>query len=226
MTYYERWSPGSVIAMRGIRHNLIWYALPMYVVQDSRDLLACYWPAGSRNIARKKPSGERLTPRDIQETLPKLVESAWLGTDVLMLIQPGAAHAVYVMWEAVAVHHRNHTLRRTELLRRRLLRWFVNLQEPVHRTSVSIDTWDHMLDIEISPDRSSWQWKDEEELEEAVAVGMYTPAQAQAIRAEGERVLDRLRENRSPFCDGWERWSPPSEWSIPRLPAGWGLEFS
>lgn len=226
MTNTERWSPGRVIAMRGIRQNYIWYALPMYVVQDTRDLLACYWPAGIRTKMRKKPSGERLTALDIHQTLPVLVDSSWVETDVLMLIPTGAAHAIYVMWDAVPLNPRNKELWRRDLLHRQPLRWYVNLQNPIRRNPLGIDTWDNMLDIEITPDRKSWRWKDEQELEEAVAVGLYTAAEAQEIRAEGERVIERLRNNRSPFCDGWEKWSPPADWTVPTLPAGWGLEFS
>jgi hypothetical protein len=78
-----------------------------------------------------------------------------------------------------------------------------------------------MLDIVISPDRSSWYWKDEDEFGEAEVIGVYSPEQARSIRAEGERVIRLLDTNASPFCDGWEDWIPPSEWGLPVLPPGW-----
>jgi hypothetical protein len=80
---------------------------------------------------------------------------------------------------------------------------------------------DQMLDIVISPDRSSWHWKDEDEFSEAVAIGVYSHAKAKSIRAEGERVIGMLIANASPFCDGWEDWNPPAEWTIPKYPEGW-----
>ncbi len=99
--------------------------------------------------------------------------------------------------------------------------WYVHLQEPLRRTKIGFDTMDQMLDIVISPDCSSWYWKDEDEFNEAVAIGVYSPEQAHSIRAEGERVIGLLNANASPFCDGWADWTPPMEWGIPNFPAGW-----
>lgn len=96
-----------------------------------------------------------------------------------------------------------------------------NLQDPLRRTPIGFNSMDHILDIVISPDRSEWRWKDEDDFEEAVAIGVYSAQKARAIRAEGERVVERMQANQSPFCDGWERWSPPPEWEIPTLPVGW-----
>jgi predicted RNA-binding protein associated with RNAse of E/G family len=79
---------------------------------------------------------------------------------------------------------------------------------------------DHLLDVVIDPDLS-WRWKDEEELEEAVRLGLLTRQAADGIRAEGERVIAQLEAREPPFCDGWERWRPDPAWPIPELPAGW-----
>jgi hypothetical protein len=81
---------------------------------------------------------------------------------------------------------------------------------------------DHLLDVVASPDRSEWRWKDEDEFREAEAIGVYSSAEVRAIRAEGKRVIKLMQANQSPFCDGWEKWSPPAEWKIPVLPANWG----
>ena len=91
-----------------------------------------------------------------------------------MLVLPGAAHAVYVMWEAGQT---------------KLKCWYIDLQEPLRRTAIGFDTNDHLLDIVISADRSVWRMKDEDEFEEAVRLGVFSQEEAQAIRAEGERVI-------------------------------------
>jgi hypothetical protein len=52
-------------------------------------------------------------------------------------------------------------------------------------------------------------------------IGVYTHKQAQSIRFEGERVIGQLKANASPFCDGWEDWTPPVDWGIPAFPQGW-----
>ncbi len=92
------WNKGDVIVFRGVSQNKIWYVLPVFVVQDTPTLIALYWPSGTRGKFRMKPSGERVTPQDVILTPMDLIDRAWDTTDVLMLITPGAAHAVYVMW--------------------------------------------------------------------------------------------------------------------------------
>jgi len=138
-----------------------------------------------------------------------LVDSMWVKTDVLALALPGAAHSVYAMWEA------GHTSFRC---------WYINLQEPLRRTSMGFDTMDHLLDVVVSPDRSEWWWKDEDEFGEAVALGLYSSEEARAIRAEGERAIRLLQAGQPPVGDGWESWSPPAEWGIPSLQAGWAAK--
>jgi hypothetical protein len=77
----------------------------------------------------------------------------------------------------------------------------------------------------FTPDTSRWQWKDEDQLEEAVSLGIYTKEEAKMIRKEGERVISLVRENQTPFCDDWEKWSPPSDRNFPKLPAAWNMGF-
>ena len=91
----------------------------------------------------------------------------------------------------------------------------------MRRTIIGFDTMDQMLDIVISPDRSGWHWKDEDEFSEAEKIGVYSHVKAASIREEGERVIRMLNANASPFYDGWETWTPPDEWGIPTFPEGW-----
>jgi hypothetical protein len=62
----------------------------------------------------------------------------------------------------------------------------------------------------------TWHWKDEDELEEAVGLGIWTAAEASAIRAEGERVIAA-----APWPTGWEDWRPPAAWGPLGLPRDW-----
>ena len=104
---------------------------------------------------------------------------------------------------------------------REFVGWYVNMQEPVRRTSIGFDFMDQELDIYVSPDLSQWTWKDEEHLQRAHADGRFLSDQVDAIWAEGKRVIASIKAKTSPFSDGWETWSPPSEWSTPDLPKGW-----
>src|SRR5205085_851562 len=65
--------------------------------------------------------------------------------------------------------------------------YYVNLQEPLRKSSaMCFDSFDHTLDIVIAPD-SSWRWKDSDELDFAVELGLHNATEARQIRAEGER---------------------------------------
>lgn len=99
--------------------------------------------------------------------------------------------------------------------------WYINLQEPLRRTPLGFDSMDLALDIVISPDRSQWRWKDEDEFAGLIELGLITSSKAHAIRSEGEKVIKLAKNNQTPFCDGWENWSPPEEWEIPEFPKDW-----
>ena len=89
------------------------------------------------------------------------------------------------------------------------------------RTPIGFDYLDRLLDIEISPDLSRWEWKDEDELEEAVARGIVTSQEAHVIRAEGESVIAALDAGHPPFDEPWDRWRPDPCWPTPSFPEGW-----
>ena len=201
-----RWKPGDVIVFRGLGKGKIWYALPVIVVNDTPDLVALFWRAGTPGKFRGLSPGAKVIPLQLASDQMVLFNKIWTETDVLMLVTPGAAHAVYVMWEAG---------------QSRLRCWYVNLQQPLARTAMGFDTEDHWLDIVASPDRSEWRWKDEDQLAEVVVMGVYTPEKAREIRGEGERVIRLMQTNQPPFCDGWENWQAPGIWKIPTLPVGW-----
>jgi hypothetical protein len=197
-----RWSAGDIIVMRGILKGKLWWACPAYIVLDTYELLVLYWPVGTPTRSPIK----RPTVQDELDNRIALEERNWTDNNVLSMNIRGAAHSIELMREAS-----------TDMIRC----WYVQLQEPLRRTRMGFDTMDQMLDIVISPDRLKWRWKDEAEFSEAEEIGVYSHAKAKSIRAEGERVIDMLNANASPFCDGWEDWNPPAEWTIPTFPEGW-----
>ncbi len=96
--------------------------------------------------------------------------------------------------------------------------YYVNLQSPLMPTPLGFDTVEHVLDATIAPDRSSWAWKDEDELAEAVVRGIFTDAEARSFRAWGRRALARVLERRPPFDREWAGWRPDPSWDAPALP--------
>jgi len=100
--------------------------------------------------------------------------------------------------------------------------WYVNLQTPLARTSIGFDTVDHLLDVLIPMDRSSWAWKDEDELAEGIALGLFTEDDAVALRYWGERAVEHVLLRLPPFDEPWEDWRPDPSWA-PEFPLGWDV---
>ena len=70
-------------------------------------------------------------------------------------------------------------------------------------------------------DRSSWAWKDEDELAEGVALGLFSEADASWLHHWGERAVEHLVLRQPPFDVDWEDWQPDPSWPTPELPPGW-----
>jgi predicted RNA-binding protein associated with RNAse of E/G family len=197
------WKPGETVLLRGVWREKLWFAIVAYIVQDTDDLIALYWHAGTPN----RLPGWRITGKDfLVEKQPKLIASTWTRTNLLMLAKPGETHSIELMWDGESGE---------------FLCWYVNLQEPLRRTPLGFDTMDLALDVVINPDRSKWRWKDENEFAGLIELGLVSSSEAKAIRSEGERVIQMAETNQSPFCDGWENWSAPEDWEIPEFPPDW-----
>ena len=80
---------------------------------------------------------------------------------------------------------------------------------------------DQTLDIVISPDFTEWHWKDEDELAEAIRLGLISKTRAKEVRAEGERVVAAMEARQPPFDGDWRYWRPEASWPTPELPEGW-----
>ncbi len=96
--------------------------------------------------------------------------------------------------------------------------WYVNLERPHVRDSLAVYTSDHVLDLWVEPNRTMVR-KDEDELELAVAQGVFDAATAAAIEADCVEVEAIVADWGAPFCDGWESFRPDPAWPIPELRA-------
>jgi uncharacterized protein len=192
--------PGDQILFRFVWPWKVFSAKGTTVIEHTEDRIAL-WTAPGTSL--KGPPGLRLP-------IPRLAAGDWEHTDAtwfggrVMVAEHGASHSVYIQWGPAG----------------EFLGWYVNLEDPWRPSPFGFDTTDHLLDIWVEPDRS-WHWKDEDHLAEAVDVGLFTPARADAIRAEGERVLERIEAWTTPFDEGWEDWRPDPKWALPAIPEGW-----
>jgi hypothetical protein len=188
------WSEGEAVAVRGFWAGELAWGFPHVVMHDTPELVALWLPPGARGIYPTSRDHRALSP----------AEREWRPGGTLRLTPPGEAHSVDLYWGEAG----------------EFLGWYVNLQDPLARSPIGFDTGDHILDLWVRSNRSL-EWKDEAELENVAALGFFDDIQVEAIRAEGERVAERVTAWAPPFCDGWEDWRPDPAWPVPTLPDGW-----
>ena len=173
---------------RDVHRGRVWRAQACRIVEESAEVVALWMPAGSPG---KVPArGLRIPGEDWE-----LIDTA-PGRDQICVARPGRGHSIYLFWtDGWELDH-----------------WYVNFEQPLRRSAVGFDTFDEKLDLIVRPD-GSYEWKDEDELEQAARAGLLD---ANAVRAEATRVLEEW-----PFPTGWEDWRPDPAWPIPQLPVGW-----
>ncbi|HEX4931057.1 MAG TPA: DUF402 domain-containing protein [Gaiellaceae bacterium] len=177
---------------RDVHRGRVWRAQACRIVEESEETIALWMPRGTPTMLPIDREGRRIRiPIEAWELEPSV---GWTR-DALTLTRPGRAHSIYVFWRDGEFEH-----------------WYVNFEQPLRRSPVGFDTFDEKLDLIVRPD-GTYRWKDEDELEQAAALGLVDAA---AVRAEAARVLEEW-----PFPTGWEDWRPDPSWPIPQLPEGW-----
>lgn len=78
------------------------------------------------------------------------VDTVWPGPGVVRLHLVGSNFSVIRAWSVESAEFQ---------------RWYVNLEASWARTELGFDSCDHILDIEVADDLSSWRWKDEDEFD-------------------------------------------------------------
>jgi hypothetical protein len=201
-----RRQPGDAVLLRYVHGGRVSRVLPVTVVADTDEHVALFVAAGSPMKTRCGPDGvpiRRDLPYAERFSLPwRLCDGAWDASSVLMLTPARAGHSFWAVWDE----------------RWRFEVWYVNVQEALRRTQFGFDTADNVLDVVIAPDLSSWSWKDEHELEEAVRIGRFSPANAEAVRAEARRAVRTLDDRAWPFWHDWSAWRPDPAWPRAALP--------
>lgn len=179
----------------------------MTVVRDDDDVTVVYLRPGTvfkMAVGTTRPAQER----DAIGFDGRHYDAVWRAMDALILYRPGDAHSVWRYQRAD-----------TQILKM----WYVNLEDPWTRTTRGFDSRDHLLDVIVAPDLSSWSWKDEDEMEREVAAGRLSAAEVAAYRAEGERAARRITRREPPFDQDWAAWRPDPAWPVPMLSPGWDV---
>jgi Protein of unknown function (DUF402) len=199
-----------VVALRHLNAGRVSYVWPMIVVSDADDEIALFIGRGTptrRRVALDGVPIERSLGYAERNRIPwRLGYGEWFGSSVVQLARPGEPYSYWAFYEPETWAFEG---------------WYVNLQEPLRRTAFGFDTVDHVLDLVIARDLSSWRWKDDDELEDAVRVGRFTAAEAAEIREHGERAVAALDARAWPFDRGWDEWRPDRRWRAPALRDEW-----
>lgn len=201
--------PGDHAVLRHVVRGAVWTAWPAVLVEDSEELAALWIPAGTRWRAPVWPSGApgRIPSADGWT----MREQVWRPPGVLMLAPSGEPFAVRI--ECDAANDQGGESRGSA-------GFYVDLTQPLGRSRLGFDTFDHVLDLVIDADGGA-RWKDEDELAEAVRLGVFTPPQAREFRVTGERALELARRREPPFDARWDGWRPDAAWTLPALPEDW-----
>lgn len=206
MSEHSFFTRGDRIVVREIWQGRVWSARPIIVVQDKPEKLVLYLPPGTPYKQPRTLDGEDVTPTTRVQGEWLLTDNVWPDVgECLRLVIPGEPYSVLVFWLE------KHSAQRS---------WYINLEDPLRRTSIGFDFMDQILDIIVEPDLSSWYWKDEDEFQEAQELGLISPERARVMHAEGGKVVEMLLSGKSVF-NGWEHWKPDPAWKIPTLPEGW-----
>ena len=192
--------PGDLVLLRSIYRSRVRWAWPHRFVGVEGGRFALYCGPGNTGRLMKQASEDgRYLEAWARGDAP--VEWTWARTHVLRLMREGDAHTVELFWDEGWS----------------FLGWYVNLQAPLRVDGTFFDTTDWALDVTVAPD-GTWAWKDEDDLAEAIELGVFDEEGAAAVRAEGERVIAAR-----PWPTGWEDWRPPPEWIPLPLPEGWDV---
>jgi hypothetical protein len=197
------WEPGQGIVMREVWRNRAYSIFPVRVVQDSPTWVTLCLPRQA--IALYPHTQEGADIRIPQEEWV-LDGGPWQGGDVLYFVHVGIGFKFGGSWDE------NHIFQG----------WKIDLIEPIRRTVLGFDYMDQLLDIIVSADRSTWYRKDEDEVQEAQARGLFTSEQVRDLYQRGDRALEILLKNEPPFDREWETWNPDPAWLVTfDLPQGW-----
>ncbi len=208
-----QWNPGTSIVLRSVLPSngtpRVGAVTSRTVVEDREDLIALYIAPG---YPCKRRAGVRGGPRGrvMLSDSGRHEDWTWAHNRMLMLYRPGDAHSTQLFWRADDEE---------------FLGWYIDLHEPLRRTPIGFDSRDQVIDILVAPDRSSWEWKDEDEFEWRQENGLLSPQQAVVIRAEGERAVERLTDTDIALYKDWEGWCPDPSWPVPCMPEEWKTIF-
>lgn len=200
-----RFDRGESIVWRSQTHPGPGYTLTGRVLVDDGELVLFYEPIGAPTMrrigARGGPNGRQMLPDGWSGEHEPI---AYGGPSTVRAYEWGSMYSVIRRWTPTGCAG-----------------WYVNLESPWTRTAIGFDSRDLILDVVFDDELDRWSWKDSDELDWAVEVGLETADQASAARLAGEQAIDDALHRRGVFGIEWNDHAPDPEWSLPVLPPTW-----
>ena len=200
----KRWRSGDVVVLRYM--GLMRAGTPAIVVEDSDERVLVYVPDGVRRFgsgAAAAGRSERVRAIARGETVVTGRYISWRNHNLRVLL-PGRPYSIWLLWTPAW----------------EFKYYYVNLEAPFARSAVGFDSRDHVLDVCVRADRT-WYYKDLDELDTRVEVGLVKAQAAAEVRRDAEQAVALIEGWRPPFDSGLERWRPDPAWEAPVLPPGW-----
>lgn len=183
------WTRGQVVVHQETWGGGLWAARPMIVLLDVPDLLLLWMPAGT---VRMVPTGTGVDPAYPAVRKDRIIADLARGhwkheahewdVSTLVFLRPGDWFGIWTPWLPNGEH----------------FGYYINLQMPYRRTDLGIEAMDLMLDVVVQPDLH-WQWKDDDEFDEIVQLGLYDRQLAAHVRAEAARAIGLIQDRAAPF---------------------------
>ena len=237
----KRWEPGDVVIVRDrleTRGTRAYEELtgdtvpnlpgwPYVVLEDTADRVVLYLPEGTKlwrwNIVEQRLREPRVTQGD---SLRFMFGDKSYAIDLFFETGSGPAPWVkYLLLGEAPPSYPAPLIPRPESagaisLDTRFYGAKVDIVSPFRRTEMGFDCADEVLDIVVWPDRS-YRWKDEEQMERLVRLGVYSESDVRMLRQAGEETIGLIESGMTPFDDVWPLWRPSKDIEIPAAPEGW-----
>ena len=206
----ESFVVGSAVVRRDIWFGKTWTAWPARVIADDGETLTtAMWPGlvgygPSTWVESMKTRNAALRGQGIDNLAKGSWDlAAWTWRSNICLRQ-----VVVGRWFAVTAFFDAETERFTG--------WYIDFERPPARTALGIDTRDLFLDVIVRPDFSI-VWKDGDEYDQAVRLGLLTGDERQSVEDAKQEVV-QLVGARALLRGAWEDWRLDKSWGLPALP--------
>lgn len=181
------WPSGSHVLLRHVKGGRTWCALPVTLLHDDPRQLVLRIHAGTTWLAAHRPDGRRAHGWEQRWRLRHIV---WEGHDATYVIP-------WHRWYGVAVFTQPGT--------DRVIKWYVNCQDPLRRMPWGVDTMDRELDVVLAASSAgSPRWKDMEKFSRLVRTGAFSRHQARRMLSEARQARAQLKD--PGFRSRLEQW--------------------